>query len=392
MIELPKGQDDSSIGQLADRMFRTFRASDLARPQGTILAIEEELRGSLCNLPDLLARVDLIVDVGDALLVTDFKTDPNELGGCSGRRRRRPAPALQRTGAALGRWQATQVGVCVLTKTKVPSVSRHPVEYDSRQIERHQADRGKGLGRHHGRALLSQSVTHALYFMSLSQSLQRLARVTALSPRRTSLWLWQKLEEVVFTETGALYRPGNGHVIVYQKAGGIYYHRATPQKVLETLELVRSSRQRIRIYYGDAHSGRDWLEEWDVEGTIGCSMGPLKVPLLIKTPRSLGGPAILDHCIVQIKLAGQRGGVLYRHPHYHTGAPFNSRAKRPGDVRPGQPTRTGLQPRRGCKRSCSRTFSLAQGRGRLCGEDDPVTSGIYPCVETSPSCRLRRPY
>jgi hypothetical protein len=122
---------------------------------------------------------------------------------------------------------------------------------------------------------------------------------------------------VEFTETGAVYKPGNGHEIEYKKLGGVYYHVATPDAVVRALEQARSSRQRVRIYLGDTKTGRDWLEEHDVEGYIGNSTGPLKVPRLIPSRRSLGGPALLDHCIVRVKWT--TGGILYQHPSYHTG-------------------------------------------------------------------------
>jgi hypothetical protein len=122
---------------------------------------------------------------------------------------------------------------------------------------------------------------------------------------------------VEFTTTGAIYRPGNGHVIEYRRIGGIFYHADTPDAVVRALEQARSNHQRIRIHYGDTKTGRDWLEEHDVEGTIGNSTGPLKVPLLIHSRRSMGGPAILDNCIVRIKLTS--GTVLYQHSKYHTG-------------------------------------------------------------------------
>lgn len=121
---------------------------------------------------------------------------------------------------------------------------------------------------------------------------------------------------VEFTESGAIYQPGNGHTIQYKKVANIYYHIETPDAVVWALEHARSSRQRVRIYYGDTQTGRDWLEDHDVEGTIGNSMGPLKVPLLIHSRRSMGGPALLDHCIVRIKLTA--GTVIYQHPQYHT--------------------------------------------------------------------------
>jgi hypothetical protein len=55
-----------------------------------------------------------------------------------------------------------------------------------------------------------------------------------------------------------------------------------------------------------------------VEGYVGNSMGPLRVPLLIHNRRSLGGGAVLDHCIVRI-IETRTGRVIYSHPSYHTG-------------------------------------------------------------------------
>ena len=96
----------------------------------------------------------------------------------------------------------------------------------------------------------------------------------------------------------------------------------TQDAVVRALEQARCCRQRIRVYLGETDPtkpdvGRDWLEEFDVEGHIGNSMGPLRVPLLIRNRRCDGGFPLLDQCIVKIKLT--IGGTLYQHPNYHTG-------------------------------------------------------------------------
>ena len=124
---------------------------------------------------------------------------------------------------------------------------------------------------------------------------------------------------VLFTEDGAVLTGRSGHAISYKRINGIYYHAGTPDPVINVLERARSCRERIRLYLGGTQTGRDWLEEYDDEGYVGNSVGPLKVPLLIRNRRSSGGPAILDHCIVRIRRTGSNRDVLYQHPAYHTG-------------------------------------------------------------------------
>ena len=99
----------------------------------------------------------------------------------------------------------------------------------------------------------------------------------------------------------------------YQVVNGTYYHVDTPQKVIDILEQARANGQRVRVFYGDTVTGKDWMEEWDTIGTIGRSMGPVKVPLLIPRKNSTGGGSLLDHCIVRITVDGKD---LYKHPRY----------------------------------------------------------------------------
>ena len=84
--------------------------------------------------------------------------------------------------------------------------------------------------------------------------------------------------------------------------------------MIDLLEASRQNRTRLRVFYGDTDTGRDWLEENDVCGTIGRSTGLIKIPLFIKNSRSSGGGALLDHCIVKIMIGKN---VLYQHPLYN---------------------------------------------------------------------------
>ena len=76
-VPIQFGATDSpeSCEQLAQRMLARFLASDLAQPEGRIIGIEEELRGELVpGVPDLLGRVDLILETDDHVVIQDFKT------------------------------------------------------------------------------------------------------------------------------------------------------------------------------------------------------------------------------------------------------------------------------------------------------------------------------
>lgn len=96
----------------------------------------------------------------------------------------------------------------------------------------------------------------------------------------------------------------------YQEVDGTFYDKRTNKKVVEVLERVRKSGVRITIDLGDVKTGKSWNETYDVSGRVGRSTGKIKIPLLIHNSRSIGGGAILDHCIIGIK-ESKGGKVLY---------------------------------------------------------------------------------
>jgi len=110
----------------------------------------------------------------------------------------------------------------------------------------------------------------------------------------------------------------------YQQVNGTSFDTRTPDEVIRVLESARQNRTRVHISLGETtdqrgNLGRDWIEEHDIIGTVSRSMGPVKVPLLVANRKSLGGFALLDHCIVRIRRSAG-GRVLYQHPVYHHGA------------------------------------------------------------------------
>jgi hypothetical protein len=99
---------------------------------------------------------------------------------------------------------------------------------------------------------------------------------------------------------------------------GTWYHDETPVEVVRILEACRLSKTRIKFRYGHTTGpkiGQDWGDSMDQCGYVNRSGGSIQVPLVIYNKRSIGGPSILDHCIIKIQTA--RGGkVLYQHPNY----------------------------------------------------------------------------
>lgn len=99
---------------------------------------------------------------------------------------------------------------------------------------------------------------------------------------------------------------------------GTTYNDETPRAVVNALERAQRERFRVRVWYGNTDTGRAWAEEHDVTGYIGRSTGRVKIPLIVHNTRSMGGPGLLDHCIVRIDRT-DTAETLYRHPAFSSG-------------------------------------------------------------------------
>ena len=91
----------------------------------------------------------------------------------------------------------------------------------------------------------------------------------------------------------------------------------TNENLQAIISSLYHSQKRVRLVYGETKTGKDWLEEYDVIGTIGRSTGVKKIPLLIHNSRSMGGGAILDGCIVKI-VDVKTKRVIYQADNYIT--------------------------------------------------------------------------
>jgi hypothetical protein len=96
----------------------------------------------------------------------------------------------------------------------------------------------------------------------------------------------------------------------YKTVNGTSYLEGTPSVIIDALEYAREHNTRVTVDYGDVKTGESWGEAYDITGYIGRSMGPLQVPLLVHNARSMGGGAMLTHCILSIRHANKRDGGL----------------------------------------------------------------------------------
>jgi CRISPR/Cas system-associated exonuclease Cas4 (RecB family) len=136
-VRFAKGEHRDSVSQLAERMLRQFQESPFAQPEGTVIGVEEPLRGELVpGLPDLLCRVDLIVDTPDAVVVSDFKTARRSWSVARIADASAQLLLYSELVRPLADGKPLRLQFAVQTKGKLPELAIHPVPIDSRQLQR----------------------------------------------------------------------------------------------------------------------------------------------------------------------------------------------------------------------------------------------------------------
>jgi hypothetical protein len=86
------------------------------------------------------------------------------------------------------------------------------------------------------------------------------------------------------------------------------------KQVVETiLTKYIGTKHHVRLFYGDVETGRDWADEFGMNGYCGRSIGMEPCLLLIANSRCLGGSAILTRCVLRIIVERLE---VYRHPLY----------------------------------------------------------------------------
>jgi hypothetical protein len=136
-IRFKKGESLDSLCMLAERMLVAFQKSELASPKGQIIGIEEELRGPLVDgCPDLMARVDMMIDTDDALQLVDLKTARSQWSQQHVEESASQLLIYSELAKPLADGKPLRLAFAVLTKAKSPQFLLHPVEPSARQVDR----------------------------------------------------------------------------------------------------------------------------------------------------------------------------------------------------------------------------------------------------------------
>ena len=136
-IQFGATETAESLGFLARRMLERFLGSELAQPEGEIIGIEEEPRGELVpGVPDLLGRIDLLLETEEHVIIQDFKTARSVW---SPEQAHDQAEQLLLYGDLVRRLKPgkeLKLRFAVITKTKDPKVQVLDTPFDTARLDR----------------------------------------------------------------------------------------------------------------------------------------------------------------------------------------------------------------------------------------------------------------
>jgi len=127
----------ATLVETAGRMLAAFQVHAMARPTGQILAVEETLRGPVIpGLPDLLGRVDLIVEEPHALVIHDWKTSRSRWNSDQVEDAAEQLLLYAELASDFAPGKQVKLAFSVLTKTKTVSIEQHVLPVIPQQADR----------------------------------------------------------------------------------------------------------------------------------------------------------------------------------------------------------------------------------------------------------------
>ena len=123
-------------------------------------------------------------------------------------------------------------------------------------------------------------------------------------------------------------------MVALQNVNDTYYNASTHKRLTEVLEEARLLAKkynrdkdifgcRLHLIYGDKDTGEVWQDCTPSRGYVGRSTGMNAIPLLIRKRTSMGGEAIMDNNILQVRCKRMGAETIlwdYRFPDLHWNA------------------------------------------------------------------------
>ena len=136
-VQFCKDDDVGSLSKLAGRMLEAFRNSPAAQPTGHVIGVEEELRGEIISgVPDILGRIDLLIETDDAVIISDLKTSRSRWSRDQAEDSAEQLLLYSELVKALIPGKRIRLRFVVLSKTKQPVVDIHDLPAEPQRVKR----------------------------------------------------------------------------------------------------------------------------------------------------------------------------------------------------------------------------------------------------------------
>ena len=136
-IQFGSTETRASLDALAARMLTAFLNSPAASVQGSVLGVEEEVRGLLIEgVPDLYGRVDLLTEDADRLVVTDIKTSRGKWSKEQVEDSGEQLLLYAKLASEISPGKSIQTRFLIITKTREPVIEEHVREVNPAAVKR----------------------------------------------------------------------------------------------------------------------------------------------------------------------------------------------------------------------------------------------------------------
>ena len=136
-VHFAKDDSEASLEKVGERILMAFREHAVATPNGTILAVEETLRGAVIpGLPDIFGKVDLIVETPSELQISDWKTSRSRWTAEQVEEAAEQLLLYSELASDFAPGKSIRIEFAVLTKTKEVSIERYSSLVDPQRVNR----------------------------------------------------------------------------------------------------------------------------------------------------------------------------------------------------------------------------------------------------------------